>query len=291
METSACPSATSSEITVRAEFMPIAAKPGKVLAPNRSCNLLRDVPGTVYIVDDDAEVRGLLREVLEQSGYIVKCFASGADLLAEEPPGGRGCLLVDLIMPGMSGIELIQRLEAAANEAPVIVISGHADVSLAVEAMKAGARDFLEKPVRCDALLASIERALTVAQKSTGVADRRREAAVKIARLTRKQQQILNLVVAGHPSKNIAADLGISQRTVDNHRAAIMRKIGAKSIAGLIQKVICARCVEDQRNSCQAAIEAAPGRLPAIAHDGKADATNGRPALGATAVTRSSAIE
>ncbi len=136
-------------------------------------------------------------------------------------------------MPGMSGLELLQRLKSANARLPAIMITGNGDVPMAVQAMKAGAADFIEKPIGREELLASIERALERAQdaeQARGLAGRGRQ---RLAGLTTRQRQIMDLVLAGHPSKNIAADLGISQRTVENHRAAIMKKTGSKSLPAL----------------------------------------------------------
>ena len=138
-------------------------------------------------------------------------------------------------MPGMSGIELIERVKAEGCRLPAIVITGNGAVPMAVQAMKAGAVDFIEKPVRNDELLASVARALEQIRDATALSQSRETAALSIAKLTMRQRQILDLVLAGHPSKNIAADLGISQRTVDNHRAAIMRKTGSKSLPALVR--------------------------------------------------------
>jgi two-component system CheB/CheR fusion protein len=148
--------------------------------------------------------------------------------------------LVDVTMPGMSGIELIERLKAEGHQLPTIVITGNGAVPMAVQAMKAGAVDFIEKPVGHQELLASVKRALDQTRDSAKLSACRETAARRVASLTRRQRQILDLVLAGHPSKNIAADLGISQRTVDNHRAGIMRKTGSKSLPALIRTAIAA---------------------------------------------------
>lgn len=151
-----------------------------------------------------------------------------------------GCLLLDARLPGMTGLELIERLKAAGRSLATIVITGDGDVPLAVEAMKAGAVDFIEKPIGHVELLASIERALDGNSDEIESTVVRSTAVSLVASLTARQRQILDLVMAGHPSKNIAADLGISQRTVDNHRAAIMKKTGSKSMPALIRIAIAA---------------------------------------------------
>ena len=140
----------------------------------------------------------------------------------------------------MSGLQLIERLAEIQPSLPMIMITGYGDVAMAVLAMRAGAYDFLEKPVRPDELLECIERALRSSGQRQKVLAEHQIAAAKIERLTIRQQQILDRVLAGAPSKNIAADLRISQRTVDNHRAAIMRKVGVKSLSGLIRVALAA---------------------------------------------------
>ena len=165
-------------------------------------------------------------------------------------PAGEGCLLVDARMPGMGGLELLQRLKGDGSRLPAIMITGQGDVPMAVEAMKAGAADFIEKPIRRDELLASIERALEQTRDSAKLSARREAAATRLAGLTARQRQIMDLVLAGHPSKNIAADLGISQRTVENHRAAVMKKTGSRSLSALIRLALAAdpaTCVASPR--------------------------------------------
>ena len=195
---------------------------------------------TVFVVDDDRTVREAMRDLLHENGYAVEIFADGPAFFEAYRPGCEGCLLVDAVMPGMSGIELIQRLKADGYELPAIVITGNGAVPMAVQAMKAGAVDFIEKPVGHEALLASVKRALDHTRGTAELSAWRETAAIRVASLTARQRQILDLVLAGQPSKNIAADLGISQRTVDNHRAAIMRKTGSKSLPGLVRTVLAA---------------------------------------------------
>ncbi len=274
MEASVRLNVTSSEIAVRAQGMSILRTARAAVVPSCHRTLHGDAALTIYIVDDNAEVRDSLRDVLEQHEYTVECYASGADFLDARLPGRRGCLLVDASMPGMDGIEVIRRLKATGDDTPAVVISGHAAVLQAVQAMKAGAVDFIEKPVRCDVLLASVERALAEAQKSAELDELRRKSAYSIAMLTRKQTQILELILAGHPSKNIAADLGISQRTVETHRAAIMRKTCSKSLAALVQTALCAHCINLQRSGHVATIATSPRPIAAIEHVRPADASN-----------------
>ncbi len=149
-----------------------------------------------------------------------------------------GCLLVDAVMPGMSGFALLQRLKDQGSRLPAIMITGNGDVHMAVRAMHAGAVDFLEKPVGKDELLASIDHAMEQTRDSEKLSAWRNAAAARLAGLTARQRQVLDLVLSGHPSKNIAADLGISQRTVENHRNAIMHKTGSKSLPALVRLVL-----------------------------------------------------
>jgi two-component system, chemotaxis family, CheB/CheR fusion protein len=195
---------------------------------------------TIFVVDDDPTVRETMRDLLSTEGFVVEIFASGQAFIDAYQAGREGCLLVDALMPGMSGIELIKRLKSAGHQIPAIMITGNGAVAMAVQAMQAGAVDFIEKPFSRRDLLASIARARDVNQ-SASISQESREAAVAcIASLTRRQRQILDLVLAGHPSKNIAADLALSQRTVDNHRAAIMKKTGSASLPALIRAALAA---------------------------------------------------
>ena len=218
----------------------LLAKPRVAAPPNPPDRFLDPQSSTVYVVDDDGALRETMRELLEESRYAVEVFADGPAFFAAYDPGRKGCLLVDALMPGMSGLELIERLKAEGHELPAIMITGNGDVPMAVRAMKAGAVDFIEKPVAHTELLSCVERALERNHDDTTVSAAREVAAACMASLTARQRQILDLVLAGHPSKNIAADLDISQRTVDNHRAAIMTKTGSKSMPALVRIALAA---------------------------------------------------
>jgi two-component system CheB/CheR fusion protein len=207
-------------------------------APQLTLPLDHQKRSTVFVVDDDLSVREATRDLLIEHGYAVEVFADGEAFLRADRP--EGCLLVDARMPGMTGLELIQRLTVAGRGLPTIMITGNGDVPMAVEAMKAGAVDFIEKPIGHVELLASIERALDQNGDVAKASGSRDVAVSRVASLTARQRQIMDLVLAGHPSKNIASDLGISQRTVDNHRAAIMKKTGSKSLPALIRLAIAA---------------------------------------------------
>ncbi|KAF0225219.1 MAG: two-component system chemotaxis family CheB/CheR fusion [Rhodospirillaceae bacterium] len=194
----------------------------------------------IHVVDDDRHIREALRAVLEEAGLSVADFASSEDFLAAYRPGGEACLLIDASLPGMSGLELLHRLLECGHTLPSIMITGNGDVPMAVQAMRAGATDFIEKPVGRDELLMSVWRALEQSRDATKALAWHQDAARQVAGLTSRQRQIMDMVLAGHPSKNIAADLGISQRTVENHRAAIMRKTGSKSLPALARLALAA---------------------------------------------------
>ncbi len=208
-----------------------------------------DEKPTVFVVDDDRAIREVVGDVLQENGYAVELFADGLAFLKAYRAGRTGCLLVDALMPGMGGVELIDHLKAEGRALPSIVITGNAAVTMAVEAMTAGAVDFLEKPVSYDKLLAGVRRALERAGDTAQLSVFGKTAAQRIASLTVRQHQILDLVVAGHPSKNIAADLGISHRTVDQHRAAIARKMGSKSLPTLMRSALCGQCSHNNQAS------------------------------------------
>jgi two-component system CheB/CheR fusion protein len=197
-------------------------------------------PPTVFVVDDDSNVCEAIRAVLEEDGRTVEAYSSCEAFLEAYRPGHGACLLIDAYLPGMNGLELLQRLHEAGDRLPAIMITGNSDVPMAVQAMKAGASDFIEKPIGSTELLASVERALEQSRDSNKLFAWRATAASHVADLTPRQRQIMELVLAGHPSKNIAADLGISQRTVENHRASIMRKTGCKSLPALARLALAA---------------------------------------------------
>ena len=212
----------------------------QLTAPRPAVPAGDDHPPTIFVVDDDSSVREALRDLLKADGRIVETFDSCEAFLEIYHPGRRGCLVVDARMPGMGGLELLQRLQSERSQLPAIMVTGHGDVAMAVQAMKAGAADFIEKPVGYQELLASIERAMEHAGDTEKASAWRETAANSIAGLTARQREVMDLVLAGHPSKNIAADLGVSQRTVENHRAAVMKKTGSRSIPALIRLALAA---------------------------------------------------
>ncbi len=193
---------------------------------------------TVFVVDDDDTIRGSICSLLKEEGLAVECFPDSESFLAAYRPGTLGCLLIDAYLPGLDGVSLLQHLRAGGQTLPAIMITGSSDVQMAVLAMKAGATDFMEKPIGSADLLAGIHRALDQARDASKLSIWRDEAAASIADLTPRQHQIMSLVLAGEASKNIAIDLGISQRTVENHRAAIMKRTGSKSLPALARMAL-----------------------------------------------------
>jgi FixJ family two-component response regulator len=197
-------------------------------------------PSTVFIVDDNRAVRETICDVLRANGYFTRDFADGFAFLKAYSIDHAGCLLVDACMPAMDGFQLMERLSGSPGAPQAIMMTGHGDIKMAVKAMKAGALDFLEKPFSQGELLASIERALNTAPDQGAVLQRRLTALAQLSQLSGRQRQVLDHVMSGQSSKNIARDLSISQRTVDNHRAAIMRKTGARSLAALLRIAVSA---------------------------------------------------
>jgi two-component system CheB/CheR fusion protein len=207
--------------------------PGVPLAPRTSPVIENGAMPVVYVVDDDREIRTSIRDVLEGDGRVVEDFASAEAFLATYRPSEEGCLLIDAHLPGMSGLALLEELRARGDRMPALLITGSGDISLAVLAMKIGACDFVEKPVGRLELLTSIQRAINQSRDIRIIDSAQEIAAGHVADLTARQREVMDMVLAGHPSKNIAADLGISQRTVENHRAAIMHRMDAKSLPEL----------------------------------------------------------
>jgi two-component system, chemotaxis family, CheB/CheR fusion protein len=220
--------AESRRPTVRADPLSQAESKGDMLQP------------TIFVVDDEGSVREAMRELLQEEGWSVDVYSSGEAFLEAYRPGREGCLVVDARMPRMSGLELLERLKTEGGGPPAIMITGHADIRLAVRAMKAGAMAFLEKPVQYDELIVNIERALELTRNSATLSRLREAAAKQIAGLTSRERQVVEMVVEGNPNKQIAYVLGISQRTVETHRATAMKKIGARTLSELIHLTIAA---------------------------------------------------
>ncbi|MBV8402355.1 MAG: response regulator [Acetobacteraceae bacterium] len=194
----------------------------------------------VYIVDDDEAVRDSLSVLLESKAYTVGSFGSAPEFLAAASSLPFGCLIVDIRMPEMDGLELQQRLIERTLNFPMIVITGHGDVPLAVRAMKAGAVDFIEKPFTAEAILDGLQAAFGRLEASNEKDPAAVSAVEKLALLSPRERQVLAGLVAGLPNKSIAYDLAISPRTVEIHRARVMDKMGARSLSQLVRLALAA---------------------------------------------------
>jgi two-component system response regulator FixJ len=185
----------------------------------------------VHLVDDDEAIRRSVGFMLKTSGFQVRTYESGVDFLKSATSLDPGCILLDIRMPGMDGLEVLGALRAKGVSLPVIIMTGHGDVSLAVQAMKAGALDFIEKPFEKAVLLSAIEHGIERLKRSAAEVDRADEAAVKLQALTPRERDVLDGLAKGLPNKTIAYDLGISPRTVEIHRANLMTKLGVRSLS------------------------------------------------------------
>jgi len=198
-------------------------------------NEAEEMRGVVYVVDDDEGVRDSLQYLLEASQYQVYTFASAENFLAQFDPHAIAVLVLDVRMPGMSGLQLQEELLARKAVLPIVFVTGHGDVSMAVSTMKKGAVDFIEKPFNQADLKALVDRLLVQARERAAAVERERMNAALLARLTAREQQVLERIVAGRLNKQIAADLGISIKTVEAHRANIMDKLEANTVADLMR--------------------------------------------------------
>ena len=194
----------------------------------------------VYVVDDDEAVRESLAALLDAKGYMVRTFGLARDFLAAAPSLRPGCLVADIRMPEMDGLELQRHLTERNFNFPLIVITGHGDVPLAVRAMKAGAVDFIEKPFALDAILGSLEAALGRLAETGAEDPLAVTAGARLALLSPREREVLQGLLAGLPNKSIAYDLAISPRTVEIHRARVMDKMGARSLSELIRMSLAA---------------------------------------------------
>jgi two-component system, LuxR family, response regulator FixJ len=194
---------------------------------------------TIHIIDDDAAMRDSLRFLLDVNGYTVLAYETADSFLSEATQALR-CVISDIRMPGMNGIELVKKLKSDGAGCPVILITGHGDVALAVEAMKAGAADFIEKPFDDTALLGAIRVALDARPEASGEDSARTEAQARLADLSPRERDVLQGLVAGKINKVIAYDLSISPRTVEVYRANLMAKTGARSMSELMRLALAA---------------------------------------------------
>jgi FixJ family two-component response regulator len=193
---------------------------------------------TVYVVDDDQAVCNSLRLLLKSVGLATQTMSSATEFLAAYQPGQPGCLVLDVRMPGMSGLELQQELNVRGATIPVIFVTGHGDVPMAVEAMQHGAFDFLQKPFRDQELIDRIQRALARDATTRTALKEHEHIRERLTSLTPREREVLALMTEGKPNKVMAHELGVSQRTVEIHRARVMEKSGAGSLAQLVRMVM-----------------------------------------------------
>ena len=196
----------------------------------------------VHIIDDDAAMRDSLMFLLDTAGFRAAASESAQAFLKTVPDATLGCIVTDIRMPDMTGLELIKTLNAAGHDYPVIVITGHGDVPLAVEAMKAGVIDFIEKPFDDQVLLDAIGLAFNRRTEQPGSTPERKAAQARLDALSPREREVLGGVVAGKPNKTIAHELGISPRTVEVYRANLMTKMGAASLSELVRMALIAGC-------------------------------------------------
>jgi two-component system, LuxR family, response regulator FixJ len=199
---------------------------------------VKQQPPMVFIVDDDEAVRNSLRLLVKSVGLTAMALPSAQDFLTSYNPQQPGCLVLDVRMPGMSGLELQQQLNQRGAVIPVIFITGHGDIPMAVEAMQQGAFDFLQKPFRDQDLIDRIQRALERDRTSREDLGQRNRIRQRRDSLTPREREVLALVTSGSANKVMAADLGLSQRTIEIHRARVMEKMGASSVAQLVRMVM-----------------------------------------------------
>jgi len=192
---------------------------------------------TVFVVDDDPEMRRSLTGLLEEVDLPVETYSNAREFLDAYDPASRGCLVLDVRMPGMDGISLQKTLKKKGVTLPVIVLTGHGDVPMAVGAVQRGAFGFLEKPFRAQPLLECINQALALDSETSRHREEKEAIAARVALLTPRQRQVMGLVVAGETTKTIAAALELSPKTVDHHRSQIMDKLQARSVADLVRTV------------------------------------------------------
>lgn len=193
---------------------------------------------TIFVVDDDEAMRDSMSWLLEGEGYKVICFESAQSFLDARRDHMRGCIVLDVRMPEMSGLELHERLDSLGSQLPIIFVTGHGDVPMAVAALQRGACDFIEKPFHNEALLSRIERALEL---DAQIATRRKHndaISYRLHQLTQRESEVMKLVVVGKLNKQIADELDISMKTVEAHRARVMEKMGVRTLAELVKAVM-----------------------------------------------------
>lgn len=201
---------------------------------------------TIYIVDDDEAVRDSLAALLAANGHRTKTFSSGNEFLGALEPSWRGCIVLDVRMPGLSGPQVQEELAVRKSRLPVIIVTGHGDLPMAVRAMKAGAADFIEKPFEEKVIFESIENALAAAEQIHGEGVAEADLSRRIKQLTPREHEVLVQVAAGHPNKVIAHTLDISSRTVEIHRARVIEKMSARNLSHLVRLTIRAGLLPDE---------------------------------------------
>ncbi len=202
---------------------------------------MSDTSPIVFVVDDDDAVRDSLMDLVDSVGLNARAFASGKEFLDDFDASIPGCLVLDIRMPGMSGLDLQDRLVELGSKLPIVFITGHGDIPMAVRAVQRGAIDFIQKPFRDQELLDKVNQALKISSQKLKVHEAQQEIEERIAALTGRERQVMEMIVAGKANKVIALDLGLSQRTVELHRARVMEKMSARSLADLVRMVTRAR--------------------------------------------------
>ena len=193
---------------------------------------------TVFVVDDDQAMRNSLKWLIESVGVQVESFASADEFLVQYQPGRHGCLVLDVRMPGMSGLDLQEQLAQQNINIPVVIITGHGDVPMAVRAMKSGAIDFIEKPFNDEVLLDAIRRALAFGEQQRSHQIEHRQIQQRLQHLTPREREVMVMVTEGRSNKEIANSLGVSAKTIEAHRARVMEKMQAGSLAELVRMVL-----------------------------------------------------
>jgi two-component system response regulator FixJ len=191
--------------------------------------------GLVFVVEDDDPMRESLATVLRDAGYGVRAYSNAEEFISATAANGTGCVVSDIRMPGMDGLALLRRLRDGQKMWPVVLITGHGDIALAVAAMKAGAADFLEKPFDAESLLAAVDSALTAERRTNGKREAAEAARRRLEGLTPRECEVLERLVAGDSNKQVASQLSLSPRTVEFHRAHIMAKTGVKGLPELVR--------------------------------------------------------
>lgn len=208
---------------------------------------MTDIQQTVYVVEDDEAVRDSLELLLKTDGKTVKTYENAAVFLKDYSETMAGCIVLDIRMPGMDGMELQKKLNSKHSILPIIFVTGHGDVPMAVDAMKEGAVDFIQKPYREEALLEKIEAALEQDQEQRKTLDEKQEIMRRIKSLTPREHEIMDRMIEGQANKVIAIELEISQRTVEIHRSRVMHKMGTHSLAHLVRMVLSVKDLIDAR--------------------------------------------